>query len=185
MDPKMPRPAAPGRAHRATNLKELAGTFDPQISDETGELQEDSVVSIVQTRIVCGRGSSFIYIPHCPLCGLEHAHGLFPYPHGDPLQAYDACDEYRASHCHAQGLGRVARRVGGQLRIVQRKAPPEYHEPKGEFYRIVMSYPACFTPRGIRTEDARYAMAALARRGVATSLEILRPRRSFVLQRGD
>jgi len=182
MKPKMPRPAVPSSAPAGTS-KGLGGTFDSQVSQETSE-QRDSVVPIAQTRIVCGRRSSFIYIPRCPLCGLEHAQGLFPYPHGDPLQAYEACDGYRASHCHAQGLGRVARRVGGQLRTVQRKAPPEYHEPKGESYRLVMAYPACFTPRGVRSKAARHLMDALAKRGFPTSREILKPRRKFVLRRG-
>ena len=35
-------------------------------------------VPIAQSRIVIGRENSFVYIPFCPLCGLEHLHGQYP-----------------------------------------------------------------------------------------------------------
>jgi hypothetical protein len=179
---------APGRAHRAGSSKGLGGTFDPQISNETAEGQ-DSVVPIAHARIVIGRKWSFIYIEYCPLCGLEHMHGQFPLrgPHSDPLHAFRACGGHRTSHCFAHGLGRVARLVRGVWRVVDRKPPPEYHEPEGVGgYRLVMSHPACFTPRGIKNKDARAVMVRLAKCGAPTSLEILQPRRrSFVLDRGD
>jgi hypothetical protein len=77
------------------------------------------------------------------------------------------------------------RRIGGEWCNVHRDPPPEYHEPEGGSYRLEMSYPACFTALGIRSKAAHCAMAALARRGIPTSLEILRPRRPFVLQQGN
>jgi hypothetical protein len=39
MNPKMPRPAAPGRAHRAANSKELPCTFDCQDSEAPNQEQ--------------------------------------------------------------------------------------------------------------------------------------------------
>jgi hypothetical protein len=144
---------------------------------------------IAHARIVIGRKWSFIYIEYCPLCGLEHMHGQFPLcgPHSDPLQAFHEWDGYRASHCGAHGLNAdvpLDRLLHGNYR--PRNPPPEYHRPEGSGgYRLVMSYPACFTPRGIKHKDARALMASLARRGVPTSLEILQPRRPFILLRGD
>jgi hypothetical protein len=138
------------------------------------------------SRIVIGRKCSFIYIEYCPLCGLEHVHGQYPLhgPYNNPVEAYEACDGHRASHCDAEGLGRVMRRIDGEWCNVSRDPPPEYHEPKGGSYRLVMSYPACFTPRGIRSKAARDLMNALAKKGFPTSLEILKPRRKFVLRWG-
>ena len=177
------RPGAPNRAHRAGNSKGLGGTFDPQNTEQTHELQ-DAAVPIAQTRLVFGCKYSFIYIPHCPLCGLEHAHGEFSLngQGSEAMQAFDWSGGHRASHCFCQGPGRVARLIGGEWCTVF-VYPPEWHEPKGESYRLVMSYPACFTPRGFRSKAARHLMDALAKRGFPTSLEILRPRRPFVLWR--
>jgi hypothetical protein len=141
---------------------------------------------IAHSRIIIGPEYSFIYIPHCPLCGLEHMHGQYQLdgPFNNPAEAYESRDGHRGSHCVPHGLGRIMRRIGGEWCNVHRDAPPEYHEPEGESYRLVMSYPACFTPRGIRSKAARNLMDALARRGFPTSLEILKPRRKFVLRRG-
>jgi hypothetical protein len=114
-------------------------------------------------------------------------HGQFPL-HGegsDPLKAFVACQGHRASHCHCHGPHRVARRTRGEWHTVI-VYPPEYHEPEGDDYRLVLGpEPACFTPRGTKSKAARLAMLALARRGVATSLEILRPRRRSVFWRAD
>jgi hypothetical protein len=178
--------AAPfGGAGRAAELAEgLGGTFDPQTTEQTGEPQGDAV-PIAQTRIVIGCRHSFIYLPHCPLCGLEHMHGQFPLhgQHSNPLQAFLSCGGHRASHCVCHGLSRIARLIGGEWCTV---FVPEWHEPDGESYRLVPGpEPACFTPSGIKSKAAHYAMAALARRGIPTSLEILKPRRPFVLQQAD
>jgi hypothetical protein len=187
MNQKTPRPMAPGGAHRAGTSKGLGGTFEFQFSSETSEQQEDSEVPIAHTRIVIGRKWSFIYIEYCPLCGLEHMHGKFALrgPNSDPLQAFED-GGLRVAHCVAHGLGRVARRIRGEWRTVERKPPPEYHKPEGVgSYQMVLSYPACFTPRGIKNKDAKALMERLARRAAPTSQEILKPRRSFVLLRGD
>ena len=186
MNPKMPRPGAPGRAHRAANSKELGGTFSSQSSEEASEPQ-DSAIPIAHSRIVVGRTRSFIYIEYCPLCGLEHTHGEYRFdsPYNDPSEAFESCNGHRASHCGPHGLGRTVRRIGGEWCNVYRDPPPEYHEPNGESYRLVMAYPACFTPLGIKSKAARHLMDALTRRGVPTSLEILKPRRKFVLRTGD
>jgi hypothetical protein len=139
---------------------------------------------IAHTRIVLARTASFIYIEYCPLCGLEHLHGWYPYRsnYNDPLQAYAASDGHRGSHCGAHGLGRTTKMRRGELILVDRPAPPEYREPQGSQYRLVLGpKPTCFTARGFRSKKARLAMAQLAQRGVPTSLEILRPRRAFVL----
>ena len=143
-------------------------------------------VPTAHSRVVIGRKCSFIYIEYCPLCGLEHMHGQYSLhgPYNDPAEAYEACDGHRASHCVPHGLGRIIRWIGGERCNVHRDPPPEYHEPEGEAYRLVMSYPACFTPRGIRSKAARHLMDALAKRGFPTSREILKPRRKFVLRRG-
>jgi hypothetical protein len=154
---KMPRPPTLA-GQRAANSKELPSTFDCQNSETLNQEQEDDRSSVpnAHTRIVFGDKASFIYIPSCPLCGLEHTHGLFPYPYGNLLQPYDSGDGYRVSHCFAQGLGRVARMVRGEWRTVRRQPPPEYREPKGNSYRLIPGpEPACFTPRGIRSADAR------------------------------
>jgi hypothetical protein len=156
------------------------------IAVATGGESQDSAVPIAQARIVIGCQYSFIYIPHCPLCGLEHSHGEFSLngQGSDPLQAFDCCRGHRASHCFCQGPGRDARLIGGQWCTVF-VYPPEWHEPDGESYRLVLGpEPACFTPRGIKSPHARLAMATLARKGVATSLQILTPRRPFVLLAG-
>jgi hypothetical protein len=185
MNPKTPRPPTLA-GQRAGISKGLGGTFDFQNSETLNQEQDDDRSSVpnAHTRIVFGRKASFIYIPYCPLCGLEHAHGLFPYPHDDPLQAYDSCDGYRASHCSAHGLGRIAKRIRGEWRIVRRRPPPEYKEPEGYSYRLVLGpEPACFTRRGIRSVDARAAMARLT--NVSTSLQVLIPRRAFIFERGD
>ncbi len=146
----------------------------------------ESDLPIAHSRIVIGPKYSFIYIEYCPLCGLEHMHGEYPLngPYNNPVEAYESCHGHRASHCDAHGLGQIMRRIGGEWCSVYRDPPPEYHEPKGGSYRLVMSYPACFTPRGIRSKAARNLMDALARRGFPTSSEILKPRRKFVLRRG-
>ncbi len=143
-------------------------------------------VPIAHSRIAIGREYSFIYIEFCPLCGLEHMHGQYPLhgPYNNPVEAYESCHGHRTSHCDAHGLGQVMRRIGGEWCSVYRDPPPEYHEPKGGSYRLVMAYPACFTPRGIRSKAARHLMDALARKGFPTSSEILKPRRKFVLRRG-
>ena len=183
---KSSRPAAPGRAHRAGTSKGLGGTFGPHISFETNGPQ-DSDVPIALARIVIGRRYSFLYIRNCPLCGMEHMHGQFPVrgEGSDPLDALAACQGHRASHCHCHGPHRVARCTRGEWHTVI-VYPPEYHEPEGCDYRLVLGpEPACFTPRGIKSKAARLAMLALARRGVATSLEILRPRRRSVFWRAD
>jgi hypothetical protein len=185
MKSKIPRPPTLA-GQRAGNSQGLGGTFDPQNTEQAGELQ-DSAVPIAQTRLVLGCQYSFIYIPHCPLCGLEHAHGQFPL-HGqgsDPLRSFDWRHWDSASHCFCQGPGRIARLIGRRWCTVFVN-PPEWHEPDGESYRLVLGpEPACFTPHGIKNPDARFAMATLARKGVATSLQILKPRRPFVLWRGD
>jgi hypothetical protein len=180
MCPKTPRPPTLG-VGRAGNSEELGGTSDPHISEVVGPPQ-DSNVPIAQARIVVGRRGSFLYIGCCPLCGLEHAHGLFVHGQGgDPLAAFAWHGGYRLAACFSQGPGRIVRRS----RTVAVR-PAEWHEPKGELYQLVLGLePACFTPIGIQSKDARLAMAALARRGAATSLDILRPRRRFVLWRGD
>lgn len=186
MTPKMSRPAAPGRAHRAETSEGLGGAFDPEISDETGELQ-DSVAPMAQTRIVIGCRHSFIYIPYCSLCGLEHVHHQFPLRGrgSDPLHAFEWHGGIRAAHCFCQGPGRYARFVRGRWRTFFVR-PAEWREPEGQSYCLVLGPdPACFTPLGIRSGAAHNAMVALAARGVATSLQILRPRRSFVVRRGD
>jgi hypothetical protein len=146
----------------------------------------ESDVPIAYSRIVIGHKNSFVYIPFCPLCGLEHMHGQYPLhgPYNDPAEAYEACHGHRASHCGPHGLGRIMRRIGGERCNGYRDPPPEYHEPRGGSYRLVMAYPACFTPLGVRSKAARHLMDALARRGFPTSLEILKPRRKFVLRRG-
>jgi hypothetical protein len=143
-------------------------------------------VPIAHSRIVIGPKYSFIYIEYCPLCGLEHMHGQYPLQstYSDPVEAYEARNGHRGSHCVTHGLGRIVRRIGGESCSVYRDPPPEFHEPEGETYRLVMSYPACFTPSGIRSRAARNLMDALARRGLPTSSEILKPRRKFVLRRG-
>jgi hypothetical protein len=143
-------------------------------------------VPIAHSRVVVGPKYSFIYIEYCPLCGLEHLHGQYPLqgPYNDPAEAFDACDGHRASHCDAHGLGRITHRIGGERCNGYSDPPPEYHEPRGGSYRLVMSAPACFTPRGVRIKAAHHLMDALARRGFPTSLEILKPRRKFVLRRG-
>jgi hypothetical protein len=185
MTPKKPRPAAPGRAHRAKNSKELGGTFDPQISEETSRPQ-DGGMPIAQARIIVGRRSSFLYVRSCPLCGLDHTHGYFLHRQdGDPLTAFAWHGGVRASHCHCQGPGRVARFVRGEFRTVARSLP-EWCEPDGSLYRLAHGPdPACFTPRAIRDAAARPVMAVLARRGVATSRAIWTPRRSFFCEWGD
>jgi hypothetical protein len=185
MSPKMPRPAAPGGAHRAGSSKGLAGTFDAHISKKNSRPQ-DNAVPIARTQIVVGGRGSFLYIRSCPLCGLEHAHGLFV--HGaasDPLAALASHGGVRVSHCHCQGPGRVARFVRGEWRTVVRHLP-EWCEPEGLSYRLVLrTDPACFTPRAIRDAAARHVMAVLARRGVATSLAIWTPRRPCFRGWGD
>ena len=178
MSPKMPRPAAPGRAHRPRNSKELGGAF----TSEQDREPQDSGVPIAQAQIIIGRRGCFLYIRSCPLCGLDHTHGYFLHGQGgDPLTAFAWHGGYRAAACFSQGPGRIVR---GSRTVVVR--PAEWHEPKGELYQLVHGPdPACFTPLGIQSKDARLAMAELARRGAATSLEILRPRRGFILWRGD
>jgi hypothetical protein len=158
---------------------------DALLASTAGDLPENGI-PIAHSRIAIGSEYSFIYIEFCPLCGLEHRHGQYSFygPYNDPLQAYEACDGHRASHCGPYGLGWIMRRIDGEWCNVRRDPPPEYHEPKGESYRLVMAYPACFTPRGIKSKAARYLMDALAKRGFPTSLEILRPRRNFVLRWG-
>jgi hypothetical protein len=185
MNPKIPRPPAPA-GQRAGDSKGLGGTFDFQNSEILNQKQDDDrlLVPNAQTRIVFGAKASFIYIPCCPLCGLEHAHGLFPYPHSNPLQAYDSCGGYRASHCFTHGLERVAKTIRGEWHIVRRRPPPEYKESEGDSYRLIPGpEPACFTRCGILSADAKAAVARLV--GIPKSLEVLKPRRAFILERGD
>ena len=164
---------------------------DPTIS-LTGHSQQDPAfpssqeVPLAFSRPVVGRTHAFIYIEFCPLCGLEHMHGQFP--HGSTqliLRAYE--NPSRAAHCRAHGLGRILKQVkGGEWRIVERAPPPEYREPTGHSYRLVLGpKAACYTPSGARDKVARQVMAELARMGFLTSDEVLRPRRRFVLGRGD
>ena len=151
MCPKTPRPPTLG-VERAGNSKGLAGTFDPQNSETLDQEDDDRVlVPNAHTRIVFGRQASFIYIPYCPLCGLDHTHGLFPYPHGDPLQAYDSGHGCRASHCSAHGLGRVRENVRGEWRIVRCPPQPEYKEPEGVSYRLIPG-PEPASSRGAASE---------------------------------
>jgi hypothetical protein len=153
-----------------------------------GAASKNRTVPVAHTRIVVGHRASFLYIEYCPLCGLEHMHGQFPLrgENSDPRQALKACDGYRCSHCGPHGLGHIVKkRKGGKFGLVKRKPPPEYREPKGYSYQLVLGLKAaCFTPRGSRSKDARSVMAQLARAGIATSNEILRPRRAFVLDYG-
>jgi hypothetical protein len=145
-------------------------------------------VPLAHSRIVFGPRRSFIYVEFCPLCGLEHVHGSWPLrgEGSDPLQGFDVCNGYRSSHCGTHGLGRIVKKIkGGGYITVERAPPPEYRELEGHSYRLVLGpNPACFTPLGIKSEDARWAMTQLAKRGVPTSGEILRPRRSFFLDYG-
>ena len=72
---------------------------------------------------------------------------------------------------------------GRRARIVGRRPPPEYKEPEGDSYRLILGpEPACFTRRGIRSADAK---AAMARTGISTSVQVLIPRRAFISERGD
>jgi hypothetical protein len=141
------------------------------------------------SRIIFGRRAAFIYIENCPLCGLEHMHGQFDLadPNCNPLQAYADHGGLRASHCDAQGVGNRAKYIGGQWCVRPKAAPPEWHEPQGGAYRLVLGpKPACFTPLGLKSKRARAAMASLARRGALVSIQILQPRRrQLVLKRGD
>jgi hypothetical protein len=185
MSPKKLRPAAPGRARRPRNSKELGGTFDPKFS-EVGREPQDNTAPIARTQFVVGRRASFLYIARCPLCHLEHAHGFFVHGNGgDPLAALAGHGGVRMSHCHCQGPARVARRArrGGWRTVVI--GPTDWREPHGYHYRLVLSEPACFTARGIRSPAARRAMIAFARKGVATSLTIWTPQRSSFRGWGD
>lgn len=176
MRPKRLRPAAPGGAHRAVNSKELGSAFHPEIN---------CAMPIAQARIVVGCRASFLYIGCCPLCRIEHTHGLFVHGQGtDPLHAFKWHGGHHASHCFCQGPGRHVRFVRGRWRTFVVR-PPEWCEPHGDDYRLVLSEPACFTARGIRSGAARHAMMALARRGVQTSLMIWTPRRSCFRGLGD
>jgi hypothetical protein len=150
MDTK--RPGALAQAHRSAGSKIHSGISAPANTRAEDQQQDDRDFAIPRafTRIVIGRRHSFIYVENCPLCGLEHAHGLFEFhgPYSDPLQAYRS-GGYRHAHCNAQGLGRIARNIGGQWFTVERSPPPEYHEPQGYSYQLVLGpKPACFTPRG-------------------------------------
>ena len=156
----------------------------PQNSRVARDRQDDMPVAFA--RIVLGRLASFIYIDCCPLCGLDHAHGRFVHGKGgDPVAAFAWHGGVRAAHCFCQGPGRDARTVRDRWRTFSTH-PTEWREPEGQSYRLVLGLdPACFTPRGVRSAAAHNTMIALAARGVATSLQILRPRRPFVLWRGD
>jgi hypothetical protein len=183
MNPKTPRPPTLA-GQRAADPKGLAGTFDPEIKQEKGEPQ-DNAVPIAQARIVVGSQSVFLDIAECPLCGLQHVHGLVAHGQCSDLPAALARQgRVCAAHCHCQGPGRVARRVRGEWRTFARHAAG-WREPRGYDYRLVLSEPACFTPRGIRSPAARRAMFALARKGVATSLTIWTPRRPCFRGWGD
>src|SRR5262245_28737049 len=117
----------------------------------------EPTVPVAPTRIVFGRRHSFIYIENCPLCGLEHMHGRYELsgPYSDPLQAYQD-GGLRASHCFAHGVGHMAKRIRGEWCFVPKPAPPEWHAPQGESYRLILGpKPACFTPLGIKTRLAR------------------------------
>ena len=175
MREKTPRPEALAGANRAGNSKGLGGTFDPQFSFETNGPQ-DSDVPIALTRIVIGRRYSFLYIRNCPLCGMEHMHGQFPVRGGgsDPLDALVACQGHRASHCHCQGPHRVARCTRGEWHTVI-VYPPEWHEPEGDDYRLVLGpEPACFTTPGNQKQSraSRNACACKKRcRDIVGNLE--------------
>ena len=185
MNPKMPRPVAPGRAHRAATSKELGGTFDPEISEE-GREPQDYPEPIARTQIVVGRRASFLYIRSCPLCGLEHMHGSFVHGNGsDPLAALAWHAGYRVAACFSQGPGRVARPVRGGGWRTDIVRPAEWREPRGYGYRLVLSEPACFTATAIRSPAARRAMVLLTRGGIATSLVIWTPLRSCFRGWGD
>jgi hypothetical protein len=196
MRQKTPRPGARSGARGAGDRTVLGGIYDPKINLPTVSQQGPASPSSTQvplafTRIVVGRTHAFIYIEYCPLCGLEHMHGQFPHeqsPHQACeliLRAYE--NPGRASHCRAHGLGRILKQVkGGRWVIVERAPPPEYREPTGHSYRLLLGpKPACFTPSGARNRSARLVMAELARQGVPTSNEVICPRRRFVLRRGD
>lgn len=163
----------------------LGREHDPTIS-LTGHSQQDPAfpssqeVPLAFSRPVVGRTHAFIYIEFCPLFG--------QFPHGSTqliLRAYE--NPSRAAHCRAHGLGRILKQVkGGEWRIVERAPPPEYREPTGHSYRLVLGpKAACYTPSGARNRVARQVMAELARQGFPTSDEVLRPRRGFVLKYGD
>jgi hypothetical protein len=172
---------------RATSFR-AKDAVDPDIANRSNRQWQDEVPD-APSRIVFGRRFAFIYIENCPLCGLEHMHGQFDLadPRCDPQQAYSARGGHRASHCSAQDVGNYAKCVRGVWRILPKPAPPEYHEPQGGAYRLVLGpKPACFTPLGIKSKRARAAMARLARSGAPVSTEILQPRRKkLVLNRGD
>ena len=121
---------------------------------EEASAPQESGIPIAHSRIVIGRRFSFIYIEYCPLCGLEHMHGQYSLhgPYNDPVEAYESCHGHRASHCDAHGLGRIMRRIGGEWCNVYRDPPPEYHEPEGESYRLVMSYPHVSRQGGSRVK---------------------------------
>jgi hypothetical protein len=173
---------------RAQTSFRAKDAVDPKTRNRSSTQRQDEVPDAVG-RIVFGRRYSFIYIEHCPLCGLEHLHGRFSLedPHY-PLQAYADHGGLRASHCSAQGIGNQAKYVRGNWRILPKPAPPEFHEPQGGgSYRLVPGpKPACFTPLGSKSRRARAAMARLNCRRVPVSTEILQPRRKkLVLNRGD
>ena len=196
MSQKAPRPRASAEARGAGDQQVLGGIYDPKINLPTVSQQGPASPSSYQvplafTRIVVGRTHAFIYIEYCPLCGLEHMHGQFPHEQSllDAcaliLRAYE--NPSRGAHCSPHGLGRILKQVkGGDWVTVQRAPPPEYREPTGHSYRLVLgARPACFTPSGVRNKAARRVMDELAKQGVHTSDEILVPRRRFVLEYGD
>jgi hypothetical protein len=182
-----PKNAAPGSSWQSApggDLKERDNAFSPEIS-EAKRGRQDDVVPDARAQIIVGAHASFIYIKHCPLCGLEHTHGFDV--HGadtDLLATFSRHNGHRATHCFCQGPGRVARRILGERRTVI-VYPSEWRGPCGDTYRLSPSGPACFTAEGIRSPAARRAMVALARRGVATSLKIWTPRRSCFRGFGD
>ena len=165
---------------RANNLEQHSAPYS-----KADQERQDAEAPIAHTRIVLGRKAASIYVPYCPLCGLEHTHGLFSYPDGDPLQAYEN-DGHRPAPCEAKAMGWVVCCIGDEWRIISRPPPPEYRGPQGYSYRLVLGPErACFTPRGIKNKHALAAMAKLARGGVPWSFQILKPRTRFILDRVD
>jgi hypothetical protein len=182
MTPRKPRPPTLA-GQRGGNSKGLGGTFDSQINDETSKSQ-DSAAPIAEARIVLGSRYAFIEISQCPLCCCQHVHGRSALSEIDRLLAsVIRNDGDRASHC-SQACRAGRRGPGGELHT-EIAHPPEWREPMGHGYQLVLSEPALFTRRGIRTAAAHEAMAALNRQGVPISFGIWVPRISSLRGWGD
>lgn len=143
---------------------------NPPILDSTG-------FPLAPACLVLGRRWGFIYLKECPLCALEHAHGQVPLYRAEDLLSFHR-DGRRNGHCGCQGLGRQARFIGGEWRIMHRDCVTGS-------YRLIPVGPVHFTPKGIREPAAREAMMRLARLSVETSLRTINTRLKWVLERGD